>query len=384
MRGRALACVLFATAASANEAFLKAEAVDAAAVGKLPAAPSDPAWGAVTGRAFRITPQRTLRLNDRKSNDVLAAGPGVGELRVKAAVAGQQLALLLEWDDAAKEVVREDEVNVFADSIAVEVPETPGPGLRLPAISMGDPEQHVRVSLLRATKGGALASEFTAAGFGSLTRQAPAAPSTALQYDDAARRWRAFVTLPLEAGTPGLLPIAFAVWDGARGERAGYKRLTAWHFVRLPNRPIDPAWLKELAFGYFPGDLGDPAKGRVLAEAICVACHHLPGKALAPVGLAPNLQAVGAIATRGYLRDSIRAPSTVILHGPNPNQHYSPTEPKDKNGAYPNVDSYQWSAPPHTDGKPTSKMPPMQFPPEQLADLIAFLVTLDGTSVEKP
>lgn len=387
MTARALLLLggLTATVASANEAFFKAEVVDAVGPMKLPTGPDDPAWKGIAGKTFRLTPQRSVRLNDRRSNEALQAGPGSSEVLVKAAASAQELVLYLEWKDPAKEVVREDEVNVFADSVAVEMPDRIGRGLRLPAISMGDDDMHVNVALLRATKNGAWLSRFSAAGFGSLTRQAPATEApTLLQYDEVQQLWRAVITLPLDPENPGMVPVAFAAWDGARGERAGYKRLSSWHFVRLPNRPLDPKWVEQMAFGYYPGDLGDPEAGRQIVESVCVACHLLPGKAFAPPGIAPNLEAIGAIAAPSYLRDSITAPSRVILHELNPNQHYTASGPKDPNGALPNADSFRWSSR-GPDGKWVSKMPPFtQFTAEQLSDLIAFLKTLDGPPLEKP
>lgn len=385
MSARVLLLSLLSTAAFANEAFFKAEVVDAVALMKSPTTPGDPAWKGITGKRFRLTPQRTVRLNDRNSNAVLAKEPGSAEVLVKAVASAQELVLFLEWKDPAKEVVREDESNVFADSVAVELPEQNGRGVRLPAISMGDDDMHVKVALLRATKTGATLSRFSAAGFGSLTRQAPASEAPGqLVYDETEKVWRAVIAMPIDAENPGMLPVAFAAWDGARGERAGYKRLSSWHFVRLPNKPLDPKWLEQMAFGYYPGDLGDAAAGKAIVESVCVACHHLPGKTFAPPGIAPDLSAIGAVASPMYLRDSITAPSRVILHELNPNQHYTPTGPKDPNGALPNSDAFRWSAK-GPDGKWVSKMPPFtQFTEGQLADLIAFLKTLDGPSLEKP
>lgn len=377
--------VLAAGVSSANAAFFKAEVVDATAATKLPRTPADPAWAGLTGKHFRLTPQRTVRLHDKKANEVLAAGPGATEVLVKVAAGTSELAVFLEWPDAVQELVRADEVNVFADSIAVETPERFGAGLRLPAVSMGDDEAHVAVTLLRATKGGALVSRFSAAGFGSSTRQAPATETPAvMQYDEAKKVWRAVVTLPLESPNPGLVPLAFAAWDGGRGERAGYKRLSAWHFARLPGKAPDPAYVKEMGFGYEPGDLGDPAAGKALAETICIACHRFPGREIAPAGMAPNLELIGAIATPGYLRDSVVTPSEVVIHEPNPNQHYSPSAARDPNGAFPNADAFRWSQK-GPDGRWLSKMPTFaQFTPTQIADLVAFLKTLAGPPLEKP
>lgn len=378
-----LTTTLLATTALGNVAFLNAEAVDAVAAAKTATSPGDPAWSRVPGRTFRLSVQRSVHLHDRNANALLEQ-PSTNEVLVKAQVSGEALAVYLEWSDPAREVVRDDEVNVFADSVALEVPARFGAGLRLPAISMGDDDATVNVTLLRATRSGALESHFVAAGFGSLTRLAPAqANSTSLAWDEAKKRWSAVFTLP-RAAVKTLTPVAFATWDGGRLERAGYKRLSSWHFIRLPGEALDATYVKELAFGYGPGDLGDPARGRALAEAVCVACHALPGKSFAPPGIAPSLVNVGAITTAGYLRDSILTPSAVVLHEPNPNQHYSPGAPRDPNGAAPNADAYRWSSV-GADGKRVSKMPPFtQFTPEQVADLVAFLKTLDGQPKETP
>lgn len=379
---RALFVMVVSSVAFANEAFFKAEVLDAVAATKAPTSPTDPAWNQVPGRSFGMSAQRSIHLHDRAANAVLTL-PHVNESLLVKAIAGVDgLAVRLEWGDPAREVVREDEVNVFADSVAMELPVKFGAGLRLPAISMGDDDAFVNVTLLRATQTGALESHFVAAGFGSLTRQAPAQLNTqALSWDETKKHWSAVFVVPLSA-TQALTPIAFATWDGGRKERSGYKRLSSWHFVRLPGKPLDATYVKEVAYGYGPADLGDAAQGRALAETVCVACHVLPGKAFAPVGIAPNLENIGAIATASYLRDSIVSPSLVIVHEPNPNQHYTPSAPRDRNGAAPNADAFRWSSV-GADGKRVSKMPPFNnFTPQQVADLVAFLKTLDGQPKE--
>ncbi len=368
---------LVSTGALANEAFFQAEVLDAVVAPKAPTTPTDPAWNTVPGRNFSVSAQRTVHLHDRTANAVLTQ-PARSRVLVKAIAGAETVAIFLEWDDPAREVVREDESNAFADSVALEVPQVFGAGKRLPAISMGDDDAFVKVTLLRATQGGALATHFAAAGFGSLTRQAPAVPdATSLSWDETKKHWSAVFTLP-RSSVQGLTPLAFATWDGGRKERAGYKRLSSWHYVRVPGLPLDAQYVKELAYGYAPGDLGDAAQGQALAESVCVACHQLPGKAFAPAGIAPNLQNIGAIAVASYLRDSIITPSLVIIHEPNPNQHYMPSAPKDPNGAAPNADAFRWSSV-GADGKRVSKMPPFtNFTPGQIADLVAFLKTLDG------
>lgn len=371
-----LMSALLSTGALANEAFFKAEVIDAIAAPKAPTTPGDPAWGKATAKPFRVSAQRTIFLHDRTANAILTQ-PAKRLIEVKAIVGDDALALRLEWEDAARDVIRDDEVNAFADSVAVETPQVFGPGKRLPAISMGDDDAFVNVTLVRATSSGALESQFAAAGFGSLTRQAPATPNDkSLSWDEAKKKWSAVVRLP-RAHAQALTPVAFATWDGARRERSGYKRLSSWHFVRLPGTAPDANYVKDLAWGYAPGDLGDAEQGRALAEQVCIACHRLPGKAFAPPGIAPSLENVGAIATPGYLRDSIVTPSQVIIHEPNPNQHYNPSAERDPNGAAPNSDGFRWSSL-GPDGKRVSKMPAFtNFTPQQVGDLVAFLRTLD-------
>lgn len=376
-----LLAALLSTSALANEAFFKAEAVDAVAAPKAPTTPGDPAWGKATAKTFRVSAQRTVSLHDRAANAVLTQ-PAKRLIEVKAIVGDDALAVRLEWEDATRDVIREDEVNTFADSVALETPQVYGAGKRLPAISMGDDDAFVNVTLLRASSSGALESHFAAAGFGSLTRQAPAvANDAAISWDDAKKRWSAVIRLPRDT-VKALTPVAFATWDGTRLERSGYKRLSSWHFVRLPGQAPDAAYVKELSWGYSPGDLGDAAQGRALAEQVCIACHRLPGKAFAPPGIAPNLENVGAVATPGYLRDSIVTPSLVIIHEPNPNQHYLPSAQRDPNGAAPNSDGFRWSSV-GADGKRVSKMPAFSnFTPQQVADLVAFLQTLNAYTPE--
>lgn len=372
--------VFFAALLAAAPGF-DAEVVDAVAVSKQPTSADDAAWAQASARSFRLTPQRSVHLHDRQANALLAAQPTPLSLEVRAVSSPDGVTLRLEWADPAREGVREDEVNTFADSVAIEVPEKFGAGLRLPAVSMGDDGAPVRVTMLRATGTAAIESRYVAAGFGSLTRLAPAAPSDALRWDSKKSRWTAVVQLGAQA--QGLVPVAFAVWDGERKERAGYKRLSSWHFVRVAGRAVDAKYVSELSWGFSDAERGDAARGKALVEAVCVACHHLPGKAFAPAGMAPSLEAVGAIATPSYLRDSVVNPSAVIVHEPNPNQHYAASAPRDAYRAAPNADAFTWSVV-GADGKRVSKMPPFaNFSAEQLADVVAFLRTLDGTPQEK-
>lgn len=382
--GQRLALLLalaLATPAIANEAFFKAEAFDAQQVAAVPAL-GDKQWSAAPAKSFTVSAQRSVRLNDKRANEALDK-PGVGKITVRALVSETELGVQIEWADETKDLLRQDETNAYADSVAIELPVKFGAAIRLPYIGMGDPDEPVMLYMQRATKEGSTPNEYVAAGFGSLTRLPKTVSKMSMAYDAQQKAWRALFVRPLNADghsvAAGVVPIAFAVWDGARNERGGYKQLSAWHYVKLPKPAVDLAYVKQLSWGYNPGDLGDPEKGKAIAETVCIACHHFPGKTIAPVGMAPNLSDIGAIATPSYLRESIQSSGAVIVHALQPNAHYSKTGPVDSNGAYPNADAYQWSTT-MPDGKVISKMPPFNvYTPEQVADLVAYLKSLDGT-----
>ncbi|MEW5740400.1 MAG: c-type cytochrome [Myxococcota bacterium] len=376
-----------AAADPAADAFLKAETVTASPVQAVPTSVGDPQWMKTPPVSFRLSAQRSVRLNDKRANELIEQ-PGFGEVRVRALASATELGVLLTWNDATQNVLRPDETNAYADSAAIEIPNVYGAGKRLPYVGMGDVELPVRLYMQRAVAKGVQANEYVAAGFGSLTRVPRVQATMAMEYDAKLKLWRALFVRPITVDghtltQSSLVPMAFALWDGARNERGGYKQLSAWHFVILPKPELDVAYVKYLSWGYKPGDLGDPERGRAIAETVCIACHHLPGKTIAPPGVAPNLSDIGAIASPIYLRESITNANGVIIHALNPNAHYMKTAPPDKTGAYPNADAFQWSAT-LPDGKPISKMPPFTvYTPEQVGDLVAYLKTLDGTKKQE-
>ncbi len=320
-------------------------------------------------RAVVVAAQRSVRLNDREANAKLTE-PGARALTVRAK-AGADLTLEVTWPDATKNTTTADDTNTYADAVAVEVPVDFGPGKRLPYVGMGDEKAPVRLWRQRATSAGAEAEAFVAAGFGSLTWAGSARAS--MQYDEAKKQWTATFTLPKPS--QALVPVAFAIWDGARLERSGYKQLSGWHFVRLGA--ADPKYLAELSWGYGPEPVGNAAAGKPIAEAVCPVCHRLPGRATAPPGLAPDLVDVAAIATPRYLYDSIVEPSGVVVHHLQLNRRYDKLAERDANGAYPAATAFAWAI--EADGGTLSRMPWFGgFDERQVRDIVAFLLTLKG------
>jgi complex iron-sulfur molybdoenzyme family reductase subunit gamma len=377
--------VLLTSAARAEvpQSFLERDVVVAKKVAAgAPRTDDDPRWQ--QARAFDVTlvPQRSVRLNDAAANAALATS-GPTQATVRALVTEEELALLVEWVDATEDRSPADASGdgaAFGDGVAVEIPARFGRGVRLPYIGMGDEGEHVLVSMQRAVSmthaTGSVGREAVAAGFGSLTRAPQGDARSSLRR--VGDRWRAVFVRPLatlpSSSKTGLVPFALAVWDGARRERGGNKSLSSWKMLRIEGTPLDETYANELAWGDHPGDLGDPAKGKVLVESICVACHRVGEKKNAMEGFAPDLTNIGAIATAGYLRDSIVNPSAVVVQNLNINRHTVKTA--DASGAFPNNEMFRWYTV-DASGKKTSKMPPFAaMPPQDVAAIVAFLKTL--------
>ena len=344
----------------------------------LPEEPASPLWDGLPVLEIPVAAQVTIRLNDAKANEA-AARAAAGPVRVRAATDGKSLAVLLEWPDATESRPPAGSVDAYGDAVALQIPRRSGPGVRLPYVGMGDEAEPVELHLLRATAAGSTPRQAVATGFGSSARAELGGLRGGMRYDAARRAWRAALVLALGAGgldpAKGLVPFAVAVWDGDAKERGGNKALGGWRFLRLPRQPVDRAWIADLSWGLAPGSLGDPAKGRETFEGTCTPCHSAGASRAAP-GLAPDLSAIGVIATPAYLRDSIVQPSQVIVPNPNPAQHQDRTKAPAPDGAWPVDEGYVWYVV-GSDGKRSSSMPDYAtMPADEVSALVAYLMTL--------
>jgi complex iron-sulfur molybdoenzyme family reductase subunit gamma len=347
--------------------------------GPLAADPVAALWDGIPPTRVPLAPQRTVRLNDRRANAALAA-PGPGALDVRAACDGRDLAILVEWPDASEDRARADETDRYGDAAALQFPLRFGAGVRLPYVGMGDEELPVAVHFQRASEGGTAGRDAVAAGFGSLTRADLGGARVAMRHDGVRRAWRAVLVRPLVAGpldlAKGLVPVAFAVWDGARQERSGNKSLSAWKVLRIARWPAEAAYAAELGWGRRPGDLGDAARGKQLVQGMCAGCHAVGERRAAPPDLAPDLAGIGVVATPAYLRESIVSPSAVVVAGPNPARHQDRAAPRDAHGGYAPAAGFAWWRR-DAAGKKVSRMPAYgALPPADLAAMVAYLSTL--------
>lgn len=307
----------------------------------LPLDPDDALWQTAPVATVRVYPQNTVRVPGGTAD--------AGTVTVRALYGAEELAVRLEWFDTSAETTRG--VGGFADAAALQWPVQYGPGVRLPYIGMGDPGDPVALWFWRAD---GTAETLAAEGFGTLTAQV----SDGLQVKGAWKdgRWRVVFRRHLAAAGEhcvrvdsaklGLVPVTFAIWEGASAERNGAKRLSAWQMLRLEKGAADEQYARQIMVPV----AGDPAAGkRLMMEKGCAGCHTFPGNPSQPT-VGPDLSYAGGIHRADYLLESIAEPSKVIV----PGKGYSMTQ----------------------DNKKVSLMPPLQGSEQERRDIAAFLQTL--------
>ncbi len=374
----ALAITAFA---SDYSAFYKYEVLNAKKVNKdLTTNVNDPVWKSVQGKYVYLYPQISVRLNDKKANQLIPKKE-LKRALVKVAYNNNEIAVYVSWKDDTPSIQGKYDTDSFGDGVSIEFPNKFGKGITLPYIGMGDTHHPVTVYLQKSVAGRDYQKVFVSEGFGSLTEIKEPGTDIAMKYNKRTHLWTAVFVRPLKTENSnlkaGLVPIAFAIWDGKFNERDGNKSLSRWKFIRLQDYPLDKEYLSYVAWGVPYKKLGDPARGKQLTiQNGCNACHIYDDQKVAMPGLAPNLSDIGGIANAPYLRESIVNPNDVIIRNLNPNRHYNKFAKPDKFNAYPNNSMYSWYVV-NPDGTISSKMPPFSHLSEKdIKDIVAYLKTL--------
>jgi mono/diheme cytochrome c family protein len=316
-----LASVVLAVAASPSSA---AEVIVAAAeVSRAPEDPADPAWDQARPATVPLMAQAL----------VAPYGGEARTLEVRAAHDAIRLAFRLAWADAGADETW-DISGRFADGCAVQVPARAG---EMPAPLMGHRGGFVSILRWRALDPAAepypkayadyhrpdaievampspvaRAERLIAQGYGTLDRVETGEVRAKGAY--ARGSWTVVLSAPKRSFLPaaataarsssGPVPVAFAVWDGGKGERDGMKSVSVWHWLALDGAP--------------PARSEDPVeRGRVVfARYGCAACHGEGGR-----GGVPNPNAQGGLVppihrvAEGYSDEELKE---VIRKGRNP------------------------------------------------------------------
>ncbi|WP_457640891.1 ethylbenzene dehydrogenase-related protein [Persephonella sp.] len=385
-----LGAALLAFSATAGEKeFFKYEVINGKFVNeKISTDPEDKLWKTARGKDVYLYPQISVRLNDKKANSVIPKKKKI-TARVKVLYNRENIAVYIRWKDSTPSIQPVYDTDAFGDGISVEFPNKFGKGISLPYIGMGDENHPVTVYLQKNVAGQDYQKVFISKGFGSLTEIEENGVEISMKYNEETKEWTAVIKRPLKTEysnlKAGLVPVAFAIWDGDKYERDGNKSLSRWKFIKLSKFPLDEEYVKYVSWGtpYIDwykkdrkDDIGDPIRGKKLAiENGCNSCHRFDDQTIAPVGMAPDLSNIGVIANAIYLKESLLNPNDVVVRNLNINRHYNKNAQPDKFRAYPNNDMYQWYI--STDGQRQSKMPPFDYLSEQdINDIVAYLKTL--------
>lgn len=374
-----LSMLLTSITAFANQKFFDEEVVEAVSVGNISVNPNDKSWSGIKGKTFKVYPQKTVHLNDKNANAALEKLQPA-DLLVKAVASTAEVGVYLEWADENKSMAPKKETNLFGDTAAIEFPVTFGEKHRLPYIGMGDEKYPVYVYKQKSAEEKNISVEYIAKGFGSLTRTNTSIVKTSMEYDQKAKKWKATFVRKIQADghslAQGLVPIAFAIWDGSRHERGGNKLLSSWKFIKMSKYKVNDAYLKYVSWGYAPSEIGNPADGKNLVMGSCVGCHRFADQKVAQSSVAPNLDGIGGITLPIYLKESVMHASDVVIRNLNINRHYDKSQTPDKFKAYPNNEVYKWYISDEKSNK-SSKMPNFDFLSSQdVANIVSYLRTL--------
>lgn len=247
-------------------------------------APFDAAWDAVAPVDVPLSGQAVV--------PPMAPQPAFPSIRVRSLVNGDTMAMLLEWADPTRD---ESTLTVgsFADAVAVQFAlgmstsicmgqragglniwhwkadwaadiangrqdvQNAHPNMPLdvdfPVGATGDADGFVTGRMVGNPRSAAVrpssVENLNAVGFGSLTPQPPAGQTVHGASDYRDGTWRVVMSRRLSDDNPNdalLQPggpstvVAFAVWDGSRGDRNGQKSVSTWLSLTIPPGGAGP------------------------------------------------------------------------------------------------------------------------------------------------
>lgn len=352
-------------------------------------------WKQAKMTTVTLYPQTTIAFNDKKANELNADAKAM-TAQIGAIYNGKQIAFIMKWADGTKNVTYANTTDTYADGFAIQFASDAKNPKELPYIGMGSDGRPVVIHLQKEVYGsyepngnGDVAHQvnpnqthlfgkeleaynkhvrslgsndyektFVAEGFRSTTEIKDGSSKGYSRFGYANKGWSGTLSRPLQDAYVNLdvaaIPVAFAIWDGAKMNRNGLKYLTGWTAVKLEGKQGG----NDLVDALHAPVKGDVAKGKEVAANNCSACHQLE-KTDAPNLMGPSLTNIGGYASVDYLRESIVNPSAVVVPGYNRNAH----------------SAYEWYT--LDNGKRTSAMPEFSWLEQaDMENLIAYLKTL--------
>jgi complex iron-sulfur molybdoenzyme family reductase subunit gamma len=208
---------------------------------EIPVAPATGDLSTPAADGWADVPAAEVPLTSAPSSVPNADDTTVESVHVQAARGDGNLYLRLQWHDATRDRSAASP-EAFADQVAVQFPANTS---SRPPIAMGGPDNMVNVWYWSADAG---TQELLAGGAGSTTAfDQPAVEATA-SYDNGT--WSVVYVRSVEASganrttitDDGDLDVAFAVWNGSNGERAGQKSVSEWHYFPFGGESGGPPY----------------------------------------------------------------------------------------------------------------------------------------------
>jgi complex iron-sulfur molybdoenzyme family reductase subunit gamma len=360
------------------------------------------AWHHAEFSEVAVYPQTTIKMNDKKAVE-LNKNNGAKVAKVGALYNETEIAFLVRWKDKTLSIQKGYRTDSFGDAFAVQFASDYSDYKKLPYIGMGSAGREVVVHVQKAAphihepngngnvaiqvgrkntnlfhedlakfdaevkKVGVVDYErtFVSAGFRSMTeiKDDSVKSNMNMMYNPAHKCWKGVLSRELKDEYLDLnshvIPVAFAIWDGAKDNRDGLKLLSGWTAVKLEGNENNKDASKILCKSLSPKSLsGDAKNGKEQFAMNCAGCHIANENNFAPKFMAPNLNNIGGYASASYIKESIVDPSAVVVPGYNRNAH--------KNTPWYNVEN----------GKRVSTMPSYSWLDEKtLNDIVYYMKT---------
>jgi complex iron-sulfur molybdoenzyme family reductase subunit gamma len=360
---------------------------------------ADAVWSKAKFSDVSLYPQTTIKLNDKNANEINAADKAI-TAKIAAVYNSDNIAFLIKWPDATMNIQHGVKTTSYGDGFAVQFAEDSSNPEALPYIGMGSEGREVVIHLQKAVRpfyepngNGDIAMQvnrnqtdlfgkdlakfdkevaalgnydyersFVSQGFRSMTEIKDGSNDSfsRLGYNKGDKGWEGTLSRSIADGyvdlNQGAIPVAFAVWDGEKLGRDGLKNLSQWVSVKLEGNEGGDALIAALDASAVKGDAA--AGKQAVADNGCAGCHQIE-KSDQESFMAPALYNIGGYATVGYLKESIIAPSAVVVPGYNRNAH----------------SAYMWYT--EENGKRTSTMTDYSFLDAATIDnMVAYLKTL--------
>ncbi len=352
-------------------------------------------WNNKQFSKITLYPQTSIEFNDKKANELNAGNKAI-QAEVAAVYNGSKIAFMIKWPDGTKNIQKGYATDVYSDGFAVQFASEYSNPTQLPYIGMGSEGRPVVIHLQKEAMGifepngkGDVAHQvnpnqtdlfgkdlakfkksvkklasndyersFVSEGFRSMTEIKDGSNDSYSRIGYVGKGWEGTLSRALKDDyvnlDAGVIPVAFAVWDGAKMGRNGLKYLTPWLAVELDGKSSGEELLKALT----KEPEGDAAKGKEIAAANCTSCHQMTSNDAANL-MGPSLTNIGGYATVDYIKESLMKPSAVVVPGYNRNAH--------SNYAWYNLEN----------GKRVSTMPDFSWMESgDIDNIVAYLKTL--------